>query len=539
MDTTAARETDLDDRSLRSWAGLAEAVGAPRLAGDLLVAAPHLVGDGELARLALVDGRPADALALLARTGRDVVPPHGPTCPDHVVAAAARAAQGDGDALGVLLAFGSALADRDVRGFFLRLLAAAAHGGGRHALADDAWVSLVVEHGDRTPQGLGGWAAARVASRDATRSDEALGAVLGAARELRDALPAAADDATATTLAVRALQHRGDHAGAALLAAAVARGGRSSPDLRALRDATALRSRRAAGVVPVLAAVVLLPLGVVGIALGIGIIRLLQHTWRRVPDVSLSDERVWFTVDGARADDGRQAGAHSEVRAVPALAAACGFVAGIGLALEVDAWVRTLVPGLGDGWAMLLWAVPLLGAPVVAFLVVEHVRRFLVRRRLARREAADRAAQLETAGSCRCWDSLARRTVRRRVRPRAPRGRRRAPGRPAGGCGGEPLPPVRCSVAGHHHGERSSRSGAAGCAPAPTGPAGAAGDGWVPLSRSRPAPEFGRLCTSRLAQQVGHHRGATQQLDQRVGRLGPRSPHTHACVRCAGRRPHS
>ncbi|WP_432456820.1 hypothetical protein [Cellulomonas iranensis] len=406
MDTTATPGPDVDDRSVRSWAQHAEALGEPGLAADLLTTVDG-ADVGHLARLALLDGRPADALTLLARGGDDVVPAHGPTSPEHVVAAAARAAQGDEGALVTLLHVGSRVADPQQRADFLRLLAAAAGPAGRHDLADDAWVTLVSEHGDRTPQGLGGWAAAHVARRDAARSTDAVRAVVGVARGLQEALPAAADDAGATTLAVRDLQRRGDRAGAALLAAAVARGGRTSPDLRALRDETALHRRRAPTVVPWILALLLLPLGVVGIALGIGVVEVLRRVWRRVPGVSLCDERVWDTVDGARLDDGRQTGAHSEVRPLPALAALAGFVAGIGVAFEVDARVRALVPGLGDGWAMLLWAVPLLGVPALSFVLVESARRALVRRRVAREGAADRAAQLRSAGACRCWDPVA------------------------------------------------------------------------------------------------------------------------------------
>lgn len=407
MTTAEVHGTDLDDRSVRSWVQGAELVGATGLAGDLLGAAPHLAGSGDRARLALLDGRPADALALLAQTGLDVVPASGPGSADHVVALASRAALGDGTALGVLLSWGSTTSDPQVRRLFLRLLAVAAPRGRHHGLADDAWRSLVVEHGDRTPQGLAGWAAAQVTARDATRGADALQAVLGAAHVLRRAAPSAADDATATEIAVRDLRARGDDAGAALLAAAVARTGRASADLQALRDATALRERRAAAVVPLLAVVLLLPLGIVGIAAALGVVHGLRRAWRRIPAVRWADEQVWYAVDGVRPDDGRGLHGRSDVRPAPAIAAAVGFIVGVALAVQADTWARALVPGLGDGWAMLLWAVPLLGTPVGAFLLVERLRMALVRRRLAQQEAADHAALLASAGSCRCWDTVA------------------------------------------------------------------------------------------------------------------------------------
>lgn len=204
---------------LASWSASASRMDELPLVSDLLEAAASAghADDLELerARAAVVAGRPALASGLLADVDRDVLTAAQHTWRD-VVAIAAWAAQGDAEALAVLIRVGQGL---DARAALTHayLLATAAEQAGQTELADSTWRHVATTTNAMTMVVQRRVLVADVAQRSTTDVDAA-GTVVGRSiRTLVDALPLPEDGLNPTRDVVTRLEARGDRAGAWLL----------------------------------------------------------------------------------------------------------------------------------------------------------------------------------------------------------------------------------------------------------------------------------------------------------------------------------
>ncbi|NIZ93274.1 hypothetical protein F1544_20020, partial [Kineosporiaceae bacterium B12] len=196
-DTTEVRPGDVA-ASWCAWFAGADLADEPDLALDLLTRRPTR-GEGpdarraaahDEARLHLLAGRPADALAALARTGTTTLPAAPADRPRTALLAACLAAAGDAQAYRWLLAglHGGEWAAGWQAAY---LVGAAAEARRDPDTADEMWTRVVALHGIRTRHTLPRAATARVAGRD--RADA--GACAAAAVEAAALLETAPDGA--------------------------------------------------------------------------------------------------------------------------------------------------------------------------------------------------------------------------------------------------------------------------------------------------------------------------------------------------------
>ncbi len=400
---------------LSAWASAAEDVDDLPLAARLWDQVPDAAGASGRARAALLTGDPAGGLAVLEAVGAADVPDDGPRSFDHVVALACRAALGRADELARLVAVGGVL-PASVRLSYLYALGAAADAAGQRGVADEAWRAVVVEHGVRTPYVLSRFLAAWVQGRDRTDARAAAVRVLEAAHELAAAVPPPWEDALAAEGVVAELVRRGDGAGAALLATAVARTGPRSEVLDALAARHAPRRAVAPRVVPVVvavaaavASVALLAHAYAGVAVGALAVAAARRWWRPVVDMTLVDGRVWDGLSALRYDDrlGRARDGASHVRLIPSLLTVAGLVAGWSAA----GWWVAASAGLGqrvpDAVEAVVFAMLFLGVPGAALWGGIRLDRLRHRRAAGRRRAATEAAEQGQVATCRCWQGTA------------------------------------------------------------------------------------------------------------------------------------
>ncbi|MBO0922927.1 hypothetical protein J1G44_00325 [Cellulomonas sp. zg-ZUI199] len=401
-----------DRRELSSaWALAAEDVDDVPLAAALWSQVDDPRGTSGRARLALLAGDAAGALALLETAGVADVPADGPRNVDHLVVLGCRAALGRQDELSRLVAAGSTL-PAQVRLTYLYVLGAAAEGAGQQALADDVWLSVVADHGVRTPHALSRCVAAWVQGRRGTDPRALVTRVAQGAHELVGAVPRPWEDVATLEATTRLLVARGDAAGAALLTAAVCRLGPRSEALDALEAAHAPRRRISQRVVPFLVLVVALGLSMVlvrhglpGMILGAAAIRASRRWWPPVHGMSVADGRAWDALVALRFDErsGQPQENLTSLRLLPSLGAVCGLGVGVPLGVWWGQWALDPVHGVPVQVAGVVFGLCWLVVPSLAVWAGVRADRERRRRAAARTRAEVDAAELEQAATCRCW----------------------------------------------------------------------------------------------------------------------------------------
>ncbi|ROS31389.1 hypothetical protein [Cellulomonas sp. PhB150] len=352
---------------------------------------------------------PEATLRALAEIGAHEVAPEGPQSMDGVLALGARSCRGDVAAFSALVAVGPHVPPA-LRVRFLYVLAIAAESVGQAGMADEAWRSVVVDHGVRTTFTMSRAAAGSVAGRSRTNAPEAVGTVMGWANALRAMSPRPVQDAATTRLTIDHLLGRGDDAGAALLAAAVRRTSPAAASLDELAARTRPAISMAGRVVPWVCGAAGAVLGMalkspVALLLGIGAGRLARRFVRLVPSMSETDEKVWSSIEGLRFDERRGATGSSltEVRAWPTLGLLVGLTVGVLVGIGLDGAVAGRE--VGTGVHAILWLVPIVGGSVLGLGAGLRLTRHRDASKVRRREADEDVARLAGAQVCRCWES--------------------------------------------------------------------------------------------------------------------------------------
>lgn len=395
-----------------AWARAAEDVDDLGLATELWRQVDGEQAVSGRARVALLAGDAAGALALLEGQGAGDVPSDGPRTLDHLVVLGCRAALGRADELSRLVAVGASVPPQ-VRLVYLYVLGAAAEGAGRQDLADEVWRSVVVDHGVRTPYALSRFLASWVQARRGPDARAVVTHVASAAHSLVDAVPRPWQDAAALEATTRELVARDDAAGAALLATAVSRLGPPSDAVDALVAAHTPRRQHLQRVVPIgvllVAAVVswlVLRHGMPGIAVGAAALAASRRWWPAVRGWSLVDGRAWDGLVALRFD-ARTGGPRektSQLRLLPTLAAVVGGAIGVTLGGLWMQWAfdpaRQLPSPVVGVVAGLLW----LGLPGLAIWGGIRTDRERRRRADVRRRLQADAVEHQQAATCRCWE---------------------------------------------------------------------------------------------------------------------------------------
>ncbi|MFC0644705.1 hypothetical protein [Cellulomonas phragmiteti] len=400
---------------MSAWARAAEDVDDLDLAATLWSQVDDEHAVSGRARVALLSGDAAGALALLAAAGVADVPADGPRSLDQLVVLGCRAAQGRPDDLSRLVAAGATL-PAQLRLLYLYVLGAAAEGAGRQDLADGVWRTVVVEHGVRTPHVLSRFLASWVQGRPGTDGRAVVTRVAEAAHELVGAVPRPWEDAAALEATTRELVARGDAAGAALLTTTVSRLGPRSEAVDALVSAHAPRRRTLQRAVPVAVLVVavvvsavVLRHGLPGFAIGGAALWASRRWWAPVRGWSLADGQAWDGLVALRFDDtsGAPRERTSSLRLLPSLAAVAGLA--VGVALGGWWWQWSLDPARHVPWQVsgivggLCW----FGIPALATWAGVRGDRERRRRADVRRRTEADATALAQAATCRCWEASA------------------------------------------------------------------------------------------------------------------------------------
>lgn len=394
----------VDDRRdlLLAWAASADAFDEIALSELLVEAsdAPPRDVAGVRARMAVTAGQPGRALEQLALLDVVETSPDGPRSMDDVVLLAAKAQQGDRTAFSALVAASSVVGSAG-RLTYLVLLASAAEHVGQRRMADQVWGSLV-SGGAVTQLTMSRFVAGHVAARHTENADLAASSVFEAALALQDAWPRPWDDPSTLESAVAVLEARGDRAGAALLAAAVARTSPPDPRLRDAVDRLRPATRRAALVVPWLVWIGCVVAGqLAGMAAGAWIFRTLRRTWRVAPELGAADEKVWFGIRQLRYDVVRRAPRQSSTRPAHVLGALLGLVVGSAVAGVASSALHSSFDSLAD---VLTFATPLVVGPVVGVVVAERARRRSELRTLRRQRDEQEAERRRALAGCRCGE---------------------------------------------------------------------------------------------------------------------------------------
>lgn len=400
---------------LGAWARAAEDVDDLELAAALWAQAGGAQGASGRARVALLHGDAAAAVAALQGAGVDTVPPDGPRTLDELVLVGARAALGHQDDLSRLLAV-AAVIPPQLQLLYLYVLGAAAGGAGRQDLADEVWRRVVVDHAVRTPYALSRFLATWVQQRRHDDVRSVVSQVVAAADSLVEAVPRPWEDVAALEATRRQLVARGDSAGAALLAVAVSRLGPRSDAVDSLVEALRPRRRALQRVVPlvvvvaaVVASVVVLHHGLPGIAVGGVALWAARRWWPPVHGWALGDGRAWESFMAVRFDAASNGPKErsTHLRVLPVLAGVVGGVVGIVLAGMWWEWSTDPVHGVPVTLSGVVGGLLWFGVPAASIWAgVRGDRERRRRREVQQRVAAD-AVDLRQAATCRCWASSA------------------------------------------------------------------------------------------------------------------------------------
>jgi hypothetical protein len=383
----------LDDAWL-AWATAADDADELTQAASLYDTLPADLSTPDVAtaraRLHLLQGRPDDARAELARHGWHEVPSQGPRTWPELVLAATLAAQGDVRAFQSLLEAASRGMGGPGGSQVAYLVAAAAEQSGQTPIADQAWTALALTYAVVTPLTVHHLAVAEVARRDPHDVEAACRVVATQARNLSALVPGPTDDPTPALAAAAALRSRGDDSGARLLLHAV---DRMNPTIEqvaaALREVTPEREmRRHRSVVialSVCAVLLAVPLGILGAGTAFGA----RWLWNRnvsLPGLRLTDSRVWRSIGTLRYDEasgGVRSGESSTsgwYGVVGILGCGVGAFVGYATSTAASAALGRDVTAVSTG----MWLLGLVGVPTLALLLTRrvHLRLIESRRRL-------------------------------------------------------------------------------------------------------------------------------------------------------------
>ncbi|GAA3799744.1 hypothetical protein CSO01_15530 [Cellulomonas soli] len=360
------------------------------------------------ARLLLLRGRAQEAVAELARHGVDDVPSEGPRSWPELVLTAARAGAGDGYAFQRLLEAATTHAGDPQAWRIAYLVAASAEQLGRLDVADSAWRVLAAQHGIVTPLTVSRLAIGEISHRDRFHPESAVAVVTTQARNLTRLAPAPQEDPGPTLAAVAGLRARGDEAGARLLLHAVDRLCPATPAItEALRSSApteGVRAHRLKLAGALLLGLLLLPLGIFGIALVWGG-RTLWERSVRLPGLTLTDSAAWRAIGTVPADAGsadptrteREQGAGWYGLAI-ILGAVAWMVVGTPLSATAGRW-------FGGDADTIVFVLGLVSLPALLVVATRSLRLRLLRRRARRRTERAERARLAEAALCRCWQT--------------------------------------------------------------------------------------------------------------------------------------
>ncbi|WP_203684321.1 hypothetical protein [Actinoplanes siamensis] len=401
-----------------SWALAAEDRDESELALALFGGLPAELADESVAvsraALLLRVGQPAQAVAVLAEHGYTKLPEVNRAAWPDLVLAAGSAAVGDQAAYRWLMACVRRFQDASDAWRLNYLVAAAATGVHDRPTADQAWHTLVAQYGIVTPVTAAEFGAVVVAGRDPRDVRAATVAVATAVTGLHDIGVPIEQNPEPTLRAARALQARGDVAGARLLLHVVRR---RIPHNAALDGAqakltpvAAMRRHRLLVVVLWCLAPTLLPLGVAGGLIVLAVSRAWQR-WVPIPGLSRPDSSVWRAFRGLSYDpysDPRdpppkdQAGYYGLAALLSLL-----FVA-LPLAAPTTALVNALTGGgdatdAGRPIVVGTWLLLCIGIPGLVFLIARQAHRQMRARQHRRDRQAAQRARLSQAKRCHCW----------------------------------------------------------------------------------------------------------------------------------------
>lgn len=433
--TPAAGPADLDDRDglWSAWASSADDIDALELAARIRASFPaEARTDNERAahaRLLLLLGRPDDALAVMPPVDRATVlagHPHGWV---DVVTLACWTAQGDADARGALLRWGSGLPAGHAL-VFTELLTAAATQAGELTLADDAALRLPAR---ATPWRLRQRVTAFMRQRPQQDPAQIAATVVDCAQALLEVDPPADDDPALLEQVLDDLELRGDTTGPTLLLNALDRQRPGSPVIESLLKARAMRPHPWLAVLPLLAALVLSVLLVwavdhfdlPGVIFAAGVPGLLVSGWQArpqtYPHLPVAEYRAIRQIR------------RGESFGSTAATVAGGILGGVvGVIFAVIAWMllaELFMPGGDFGENTLVdlsfWFAIIAGAVAGPLGMLRLRRRSLATIARRRRAAAEHRDPID-ADRCACWQPpvlrgpLARRYADGHLRPGAP-----------------------------------------------------------------------------------------------------------------------
>lgn len=406
------------DRSWSAWAAAADDSDRHELALAMLDALPAKERDAHgtavtRAALLLQVGRARDAVAALEGCGVNELRTDGRESWPHLVLAASRAATGDASAYRWLLASAGRLNGAPEVWQVSYLVAAAAAGMGERATADQAWHDIIARHGILTPVSIAEFSAAQIASRDPHEAIEVIKTVASAVADLHHVGTPVHQDPERVLAAARALESRGDPAGARLLLHAARR---RVPDTPALDDAldllnptSGMRRNRILASVLLCLGIALVPVG----SLGMLILLVGRSAWDRrvrIPGLNAADSGAWRAFRSVQYDP-------ISDPTEPPLKDQSGFyaVAGIlSLAAAIPlvgptASLITAVTGvprsehIDTKLIASTWVSLGIGVFVLGFLGARQAHRWFQARQRDRQRAAVHRATITAANRCHCW----------------------------------------------------------------------------------------------------------------------------------------
>jgi hypothetical protein len=288
------------------------------------------------------------------------------------------------------------------------LLGAAAESRGDKDLSDQAWLSVVTNHGLLTSYTFPRWAVATISRRDRHSRDEAFVSVLTVAQGCSNLPHDLALDPEPVLATVTSLLERGDEAGARLLLLAIER---TQPPVSSLKarqadlrplGLSAYRWKVAALLGIGLALVPFGYLGLILIALG----RRLWFSRVRFPGLALVDSQVWRMLATSHTDPSTGVGPlrHQDVNALMALVVFGAFIAGIPVSVGMLELLAALTGTsvLPEGIQVLVWATGLITLPVLTLFLLTWGRRRYQQRRLRFTRRRARARWASEANRCHC-----------------------------------------------------------------------------------------------------------------------------------------
>ncbi|SFJ59003.1 hypothetical protein [Cellulomonas sp. KH9] len=331
------------DALLGAWRGAADTMDEFDVVRGLVETHARRTPDADTraarARAAMFDGDPAAALDILGDVGEIDLDAAGSVSWADVVAVAARAALGDEDALGALHRVGQGL-QGPVAVTHGYILARAAELAGRHEVADATW-HLLQEIAPGTTLLTRRVLVVDTLARSTTDAAAATRRVGATARTLVEMVPAPEDGQRHVVEVVRALEERGDAAGARLVLEALVAMRPTATEVVAMRDARATPERwwreRLPGLVTAAVATVLVAVGIVASwpvwvpALAAVVTVVVWRRWRlpHTPGLSATDARVLAYIRQWLPDVADDFGAGRRRAGLAVTGAGAGFVVGL------------------------------------------------------------------------------------------------------------------------------------------------------------------------------------------------------------------